>query len=58
MSFYALVKKYRTPEYAKVNSGWILLDSAEQLFGLARGRVYNSKNGNLIFLTWNLDIIY
>ncbi|CAH2076241.1 unnamed protein product, partial [Iphiclides podalirius] len=44
ISFYALVRKYRTPEYAKVNSGWILLDSAEQLFGLARGRVYNSKN--------------
>ncbi|CAG4971833.1 unnamed protein product [Parnassius apollo] len=44
VSFYALVSKYRTPEYAKVNSGWILLDSAEQLFGLARGRVYNSKN--------------
>lgn len=45
VGFYALVSKYRTPEYAKVNSGWILLDSAEQLFGLARGRVYNSKNG-------------
>ncbi|XP_068632309.1 DNA repair endonuclease XPF isoform X2 [Battus philenor] len=44
VTFYALVSKYRTPEYAKVNSGWILLDSAEQLFGLARGRVYNSKN--------------
>ncbi|XP_026315532.1 DNA repair endonuclease XPF isoform X2 [Hyposmocoma kahamanoa] len=44
VGFYALVSKYRTPEYAKVNSGWILLDSAEQLFRLARGRVYNSKN--------------
>ncbi|XP_045533645.1 DNA repair endonuclease XPF isoform X1 [Pieris brassicae] len=44
VSFYALVSKYRTPEYAQVNSGWILLDSAEHLFRLARGRVYNSKN--------------
>ncbi|XP_059046563.1 DNA repair endonuclease XPF isoform X2 [Achroia grisella] len=44
VSFYALVSKYRTPEYAKVNSGWILLDSAEQLFRLAKARVYNNKN--------------
>lgn len=45
VGFYALVSKYRTPDYAKVNSGWILLDSAEQLFRLARGRVFNPKNG-------------
>ncbi|XP_037298166.1 DNA repair endonuclease XPF isoform X2 [Manduca sexta] len=44
VSFYALVSKYRTPEYAKVNSGWILLESAEQLFRLTRGRVFNQKN--------------
>ncbi|XP_073949397.1 DNA repair endonuclease XPF mei-9 [Choristoneura fumiferana] len=44
VSFYALVSKYRTPEYARVNSGWILLDSAEQLFRLAKNRVYNHKN--------------
>ncbi|CAK1540440.1 unnamed protein product [Leptosia nina] len=44
VSFYSLVSKYRTPEYAQVNSGWILLDSAEHLFKLARGRVFNSKN--------------
>ncbi|XP_047530253.1 DNA repair endonuclease XPF [Vanessa atalanta] len=44
VSFYALVSKYRTPEYAKVNSGWILLDSAEQLFRLAKARVYNNNN--------------
>ncbi|XP_039751108.1 DNA repair endonuclease XPF [Pararge aegeria] len=43
VSFYALVNKYRTPEYAKVNSGWILLDSAETLFRLAKSRVFNSK---------------
>ncbi|XP_049868551.1 DNA repair endonuclease XPF [Pectinophora gossypiella] len=44
VSFYALVSKYRSPEYAKINSGWILLDSAEQLFTLAKNRVFNSKN--------------
>ncbi|XP_050673824.1 DNA repair endonuclease XPF isoform X1 [Leptidea sinapis] len=44
VSFYCLVSKYRTPEYAKVNSGWILLDSAENLFRLARSRVFNNKN--------------
>ncbi|KAG7306142.1 hypothetical protein JYU34_008734 [Plutella xylostella] len=44
ISFYALVSKYRTPEYARVNSGWILLDSAEQLFRLSKGRVFNLKN--------------
>ncbi|XP_075974151.1 DNA repair endonuclease XPF mei-9 isoform X2 [Anticarsia gemmatalis] len=43
VSFYSLVSKYRTPEYAQINSGWILLDSAEQLFRLARGRVFNQK---------------
>ncbi|XP_072938582.1 DNA repair endonuclease XPF [Epargyreus clarus] len=44
VSFYALVSKYRTPEYAKVNSGWILLDSAEKLFKLAKTRVFNQTN--------------
>ncbi|KAL4715488.1 hypothetical protein ACJJTC_009114 [Scirpophaga incertulas] len=44
VSFYAMVSKYRTPEYAHINSGWVLLDSAEQLFRLARGRVFNAKN--------------
>ncbi|KAJ8730875.1 hypothetical protein PYW08_002288 [Mythimna loreyi] len=43
VSFHALVSKYSTPEYAKLNSGWILLESAEQLFRLARGRVFNPK---------------
>ncbi|XP_077291121.1 DNA repair endonuclease XPF-like [Arctopsyche grandis] len=43
VSFYGLLSKYRTPEYAKVNSGWILLDSAEQLFKHAKNRVFNSK---------------
>ncbi|XP_026732524.1 DNA repair endonuclease XPF isoform X1 [Trichoplusia ni] len=43
VSFYALVSKYSTSEYAQVNSGWILLDSAEQLFRIAKSRVYNHK---------------
>ncbi|XP_023935382.2 DNA repair endonuclease XPF isoform X2 [Bicyclus anynana] len=44
VSFYSLVNKYRTPEYAQVNSGWILLDSAETLFRLAKLRVFNTKS--------------
>lgn len=44
VSFYALVSKYRTPEYAQINSGWILLESAEQLFKYAKARVFNKKN--------------
>ncbi|CAG9785513.1 unnamed protein product [Diatraea saccharalis] len=44
VTFYALISKYKTPEYAQINSGWILLESAEQLFRLARARVYNNKN--------------
>ncbi|KAJ2949835.1 hypothetical protein O0L34_g11149 [Tuta absoluta] len=40
---HALVSKYRSPEYALLNSGWILLDSAEQLFRLAKNRVFNHK---------------
>lgn len=27
------------------NSGWILLDTAEQIFKTTRERVYNSKDG-------------
>lgn len=45
VSFYSLATKYRTPEYAKINSGWILLDSAEQLFKVAKRRVFNYSNG-------------
>ncbi|XP_041988580.1 DNA repair endonuclease XPF [Aricia agestis] len=44
VSFYSLVSQYRTPEYAKINSGWILLDAAEQLFRTSKTRVFNSKN--------------
>lgn len=59
VSFYALVSKYRTPEYAQINSGWILLESAEQLFRLARGRVFNTKNGSMTdtYVTFNVLIL-
>lgn len=40
------LKRYRSQEYAMSNSGWILLDAAEQIFKIARERVYNSKDGN------------
>ncbi|XP_036339541.1 DNA repair endonuclease XPF [Rhagoletis pomonella] len=40
---YALTKRYRTTEYALGNSGWTLLDSAEQLFKLSKERVYNPQ---------------
>ena len=45
VNFYSILSQYRTPEYAKVNSGWIYLDSTEQLFKHARSRVFNSKQG-------------
>ncbi|XP_011193358.2 DNA repair endonuclease XPF [Zeugodacus cucurbitae] len=40
---YALTKRYRTTEYALSNSGWTLLDSAEQIFILSKERVYNAQ---------------
>ncbi|XP_054730042.1 DNA repair endonuclease XPF [Anastrepha obliqua] len=40
---YALTKRYRTTEYALSNSGWTLLDSAEQIFKLSKERVYNAQ---------------
>uniref|UniRef100_A0A0K8UYR4 DNA repair endonuclease XPF n=1 Tax=Bactrocera latifrons TaxID=174628 RepID=A0A0K8UYR4_BACLA len=40
---YALTKRYRTTEYALSNSGWTLLDSAEQIFNLSKERVYNAQ---------------
>lgn len=39
------MKRYRSQEYAMRNSGWTLLDAAEQVFKLTRDRVYNSKDG-------------
>ncbi|XP_065364962.1 DNA repair endonuclease XPF [Calliphora vicina] len=43
VSAYALIKRYRTTEYALSNSGWTLLDSAEQIFKLSKERVYNAQ---------------
>lgn len=45
VSLFVTMKRYRSQEYAMSNSGWILLDAAEQIFKLARERVYNSKDG-------------
>lgn len=44
IALYATMKRYRSQEYAMNNSGWILLDSAEQIFKLTRERVYNEKD--------------
>uniref|UniRef100_A0A1A9UPJ2 DNA repair endonuclease XPF n=1 Tax=Glossina austeni TaxID=7395 RepID=A0A1A9UPJ2_GLOAU len=43
ISAYALIKRYRTTEYALSNSGWTLLDAAEKVFKLAKERVYNEE---------------
>ena len=45
VSSYALIKRYRTTEYAISNSGWTLLDAAEQVFKLAKDRIYNAQDG-------------
>lgn len=47
MSSYALVRRYRTTEYALSNSGWTLLDAAEKLFDTAKSRVFNSEGGKI-----------
>ncbi|KAM8719582.1 hypothetical protein ACLKA7_005768 [Drosophila subpalustris] len=44
VSAYALIKRYRGTEYAISNSGWTLLDAAEQIFLLSKQRVYNGQN--------------
>ncbi|KAH8396234.1 hypothetical protein KR222_005697, partial [Zaprionus bogoriensis] len=44
VSAYALIKRYRSTEYAISNSGWTLLDAAEQIFMLSKQRVYNGQN--------------
>ncbi|XP_002022063.2 DNA repair endonuclease XPF [Drosophila persimilis] len=43
VSAYALMKRYRSTEYALSNSGWTLLDAAEQVFKLSKQRVYNGQ---------------
>ncbi|CAL1683726.1 unnamed protein product [Lasius platythorax] len=44
VSFYAMLNRLRTMEYAVKASGWIMLDEVENLFKYARSRVYTNKN--------------
>jgi DNA excision repair protein ERCC-4 len=44
VSLYALVKRYRAQDYAMSSSGWVLLDSAEQIFNVSKRRVYNDRD--------------
>lgn len=53
VSAYALIKRYRTTEYALSNSGWTLLDSAEQIFKLSKERVYNEQGGKCFLLIFS-----
>jgi len=48
VSAYAFMKRYRSTEYALSNSGWTLLDAAEQIFKLSRQRVFNGQQGRQI----------
>ncbi|XP_076665620.1 DNA repair endonuclease XPF mei-9 isoform X1 [Andrena cerasifolii] len=47
VSFYAMLNRLRTMEYAVKNSGWLMLDSVDTLFKNAKDRVYNAKSGEL-----------
>lgn len=42
---YVSTKKYRGSTYANNSSGWVFLDAAEQIFKIAKERVYNDKDG-------------
>uniref|UniRef100_A0A182K9T2 DNA repair endonuclease XPF n=1 Tax=Anopheles christyi TaxID=43041 RepID=A0A182K9T2_9DIPT len=44
VTFYSLLKRYRTTEYALHNSGWTILEAAEKVFTLAKERVFNREN--------------
>jgi len=44
VSFYAMLNRLRTMEYAVKTSGWIMLDEAENLFRYAKSRVYTQKD--------------
>lgn len=44
VSFYVMLNRLRTMEYAVKASGWIMLDEVENLFKYARSRVYTDKN--------------
>ncbi|XP_018313372.1 DNA repair endonuclease XPF [Mycetomoellerius zeteki] len=44
VSFYVMLNRLRTMEYAMKAGGWIMLDEFENLFKYARSRVYTEKN--------------
>lgn len=44
VSFFAMLNRLRTMEYAMKAGGWIMLDEFENLFKYARSRVYTEKN--------------
>ncbi|XP_020281902.1 DNA repair endonuclease XPF [Pseudomyrmex gracilis] len=44
VSFYAMLNRLRTMEYAVKASGWIMMDEVENLFKYAKSRVYTDKN--------------
>lgn len=44
VSFYVMLNRLRTMEYAVKASGWIMLDEVDNLFKYARSRVYTDKN--------------
>jgi DNA excision repair protein ERCC-4 len=44
VSFYAMLNRLRTMEYAVKTSGWIMLDEAENLFKYAKSRVYTERD--------------
>lgn len=49
VSFYALLKRYRTKEYALSNSGWTIMEAAERVFTVAKERIFNRESGKLLF---------
>ncbi|XP_076181212.1 DNA repair endonuclease XPF-like isoform X1 [Ptiloglossa arizonensis] len=44
VSFYAMLNRLRTMEYAVKNSGWLMLDSVDTLFENGKKRIYNEKH--------------
>uniref|UniRef100_A0A182N786 DNA repair endonuclease XPF n=1 Tax=Anopheles dirus TaxID=7168 RepID=A0A182N786_9DIPT len=44
VTFYTLLKRYRTKEYALNNSGWTILEAAEKVFTIAKERVFNKES--------------
>jgi len=44
VSFYAMINRLRTMEYAVKAGGWIMLDEFENLFKYAKSRVYTDKD--------------